>query len=196
MAFRRADRFVFWLLWLSVRDESGSSSIELERSLVQQSEPTTDSTDRNVLATLYHATDGDNFTSNNGIWLSERDDSAPGTGVTTDQSGRVTDVPQPQRSNDLSGTIPPELGNLTALTYLYLGWNQLSGTDSTRNWATLPHWRASVSKLEPAERNNSTTELGNLTANLTSLVASVGNQAERMPACCMEICCGKRPLPF
>ena len=34
--------------------------------------------------------------------------------------------------NQLSGTIPSELGNLTALTNLYLGWNQLSGTSSTR----------------------------------------------------------------
>ena len=66
--------------------------------------------------------------------------------------------------NQLSGTIPPELGDLTALASLDLEGNQLSGT--------IP------------------TELGNLTA-LTSLSLSC-NQAERMPACCMETCRGKR----
>jgi len=50
--------------------------------------------------------------------------------------------------NELTGEIPPEIGNLTNLTYLYLSSNQLTG------------------EIPP--------EIGNLT-NLTSLILS-GNQ--------------------
>ena len=46
-------------------------------------------------------------------------------GVSTDDNGRVTELNL--TGNQLSGEIPPELGNLTTLTWLYLGLNQLSG---------------------------------------------------------------------
>ena len=39
--------------------------------------------------------------------------------------------------NELSGEIPPELGSLASLEYLYLGRNQLSGR-YPRSWATSP----------------------------------------------------------
>ena len=46
-------------------------------------------------------------------------------GVTTDGNGRVTELDLD--GNQLSGEIPPELGNLANLTRLYLDGNQLTG---------------------------------------------------------------------
>ena len=86
--------------------------------------PTPETTDRDALVALYHATGGDNW-ANNDNWLSDAPIST-WYGVTTDESGRVIELGLAY--NDLSGTIPPELSNLTALTNLYLRWNQLSGT--------------------------------------------------------------------
>lgn len=86
--------------------------------------PTLEITDRDALVALYHATGGDHWT-NNENWLS---DAPIGTwyGVTTDESDRVIELIL--WFNNLSGTIPPELGDLTALTELRLNGNQLSGT--------------------------------------------------------------------
>ena len=86
--------------------------------------PTAATTDRDVLVALYHATDGDNWRDSDS-WLS---DAPIGTwyGVTTDNSGRVIELVL--WFNNLSGTIPPELGDLTALTALRLNGNNLSGS--------------------------------------------------------------------
>ena len=46
-------------------------------------------------------------------------------GVTTAANGRVTGLDL--QENQLSGELPPELGNLANLTRLYLHENQLSG---------------------------------------------------------------------
>ena len=67
--------------------------------------------DRDVQVALYHATDGPNWVTNTN-WLSE----APlgeWHGVTTDASGRVTELWLP--GNQLGGTIPHELGSLSDL---------------------------------------------------------------------------------
>ena len=82
------------------------------------------STDRAALIALYNATGGANWT-NNANWLS---DASIGQwhGVTTDANGRVTELDLWE--NQLSGSIPPELGNLTNLTWLNLWNNQLSGS--------------------------------------------------------------------
>ena len=84
--------------------------------------PVVDTADREVLAALYNATDGDNWAFNNN-WLS---DSSLGTwyGVTHD-NGRVTGLYL--NGNRLSGSIPAALGNLSNLTGLYLKDNELSG---------------------------------------------------------------------
>ena len=79
--------------------------------------------DRAALAALYNATDGANWT-NNTNWLT----GAPlgqWYGVDTDANGRV--ILLYLDSNQLSGEIPAELGNLTNLAVLYLGNNQLTG---------------------------------------------------------------------
>ena len=80
--------------------------------------------DRAVLEAFYRATNGDNWSNNSG-WLSE----APlrdWYGVLTDANGRVTSLVL--RRNQLSGVIPPELGQLAHLNQLLLNDNQLSGT--------------------------------------------------------------------
>jgi Leucine-rich repeat (LRR) protein/glucose/arabinose dehydrogenase len=79
--------------------------------------------DREVLVALYNATGGENW-KNSGKWLS----SAPigeWQGVTVDAGGRVTELRL--NRNQLSGEIPPELGYLTNLNWLYLQDNTLSG---------------------------------------------------------------------
>ena len=104
--------------------------------------------DRAALVALYEATDGENWTDNTN-WLSNRP-LGDWHGVRTDASGRVTrlDLRENQlsgsipselgdlanlqwldlRKNQLSGSIPPELGGLTKLTWLNLRGNQLSGS--------------------------------------------------------------------
>ena len=81
-------------------------------------------TDSTALVALYEATDGDNWT-NNIHWLSDQP-LGEWHGVTTDADGRVTWLAL--GGNQLSGSIPPELGNLANLTWLALYGNQLSGS--------------------------------------------------------------------
>ena len=73
--------------------------------------------------TLYEATGAANWL-NSDNWLSE----APldeWHGVTIDDSGRVIELNLSE--NELSGEIPPELGNLSNLQHLFLFRNELSG---------------------------------------------------------------------
>ena len=79
--------------------------------------------DRAALIALFEATDGPNWFRNRN-WLTD----APlgdWYGVHTDASGRVTRLYL--TGNDLSGPIPPELGNLGDLEILDLAANDLSG---------------------------------------------------------------------
>ena len=124
--------------------------------------PTPGATDRDVLVALYHATGGDNWT-NNENWLS---DAPVGTwyGVTTDESDRVIELIL--WFNNLRGTIPPELGGLTALTRLDFSGNQLSGTIPTElgNLTALTRLDLDRNRLS----GTVPPELGNLT-NLDAL---------------------------
>ena len=79
--------------------------------------------DREVLVALYEATDGPNWF-RDGNWLTD----APlrdWYGVDTDPYGSV--IALNLDSNNLSGPIPPELGDLTSLRRLYLVRNSLTG---------------------------------------------------------------------
>ena len=79
--------------------------------------------DREVLEAFYDATGGPNwFISTN--WLSDEPLSA-WYGVTTNEEGRVAQLVL--QSNNLSGSIPPELPRLTRLWDLSLQRNNLSG---------------------------------------------------------------------
>ena len=90
--------------------------------LAQSADPQTIN-DRDVLVALYNATDGPNWVTNTN-WLSGQP-IGQWHGVLTDSDGRVTHLQL--ESNELSGEIPPELGNLSNLKTLSLRDNQLSG---------------------------------------------------------------------
>ena len=78
--------------------------------------------DCTALEALYNATNGNSWTDKSG-WLAT---ATPCSwyGVTC-TSGRVTELRL--QSNNLNGTLPTSLGNLTKLTWLELQFNQLSG---------------------------------------------------------------------
>ena len=80
------------------------------------------SSDRDALVALYNATDGPNWT-NSTNWLSDKP-LGDWHGVTA-SNGRVTELAL--GGNQLTGSIPSELGNLTSLESLALGYNQLTG---------------------------------------------------------------------
>ncbi len=80
-------------------------------------------TDREILELLYLNTGGSNWTESGG-WLSN----APLSewhGVETESDGRVVGLAL--RRNRLSGSVPSELGDLSALRKLDLGGNEISG---------------------------------------------------------------------
>ena len=79
--------------------------------------------ERVALITLYNAAGGPNWT-NSTNWLSEE---PLGTwlGITVDEDGRVTRIEL--ANNQLSGTIPPEMGQLARLEWLDLHDNLLAG---------------------------------------------------------------------
>ena len=83
----------------------------------------TETPDWEALVAFYNATDGENWRASEN-WLS----GAPlgeWWGVTTNDDGRVTVLDL--NGNNLVGTVPPDLGSLTALARLDLGGNRLDG---------------------------------------------------------------------
>ena len=121
-----------------------SSAPVLTDALAQDS-----SSDRDVLVTLYHATDGPNW-ENNDSWLS----SAPigeWYGVVTNADGRVSELNM--FDNRLNGKIPPELGGLSSLDWLYLGDNQLSGKIPPE-LGNLANLGSAGPRREPVERGD------------------------------------------
>jgi parallel beta-helix repeat protein len=158
-------------------------------------------TERDALIDLYNSTNGDSWTNNSG-WKTPPVDTdgfaMPGTectwfGITCDGSDHVIKIELVNNlvgtipltlvnltnlqylqlnSNQLSGGIPTELGALTNLQYLYLGINQLTGS--------IPTELGALTNLQYLQLNGNQlsggipTELGALT-NLQYLYLS-GNQ--------------------
>lgn len=79
--------------------------------------------DRAALVALYNSTDGPNWEKSDN-WLSD-EPLSEWYGITVDFTGRVTGLEL--GDNDLSGTLPAELGGLSKLTSLDLRYNSLDG---------------------------------------------------------------------
>lgn len=130
--------------------------------------------DYQALRALYLNTDGDNWNTRTD-WFTAAEFMANPTmpvgtdvstwyGVTTDSDRCVTELKL--GGNQLSGTIPPEIGNLTKLTHLSLSANQLTGSIPSEigNLETLTIFRVHINELS----GNIPSELSNLT-NLADL---------------------------
>ena len=123
---------------------------------------TDDDTDREALRDFYQATGGDNWT-DNANWLSDKT-IGEWHGVTVNEQGEVTALVLD--GNNLSGSLPAELGKLGSLTRLALNRNGISGPipaelGSLSGLSIIGIARNSLSGNLPAE-------LGNLSA-LTKL---------------------------
>ena len=140
-------------------------------------------TDRAALVTLYNATDGANWT-NNTNWLSN-EPLSEWYGVSTDADSRVTGLFL--LGNNLSGTIPSDLGDLTQLRDLFLEYNDLSGSipvelsnlsnlrtlrlDKNELTGMMPLSVGSLASLQDVRVGNNALE-GCLHPSYTSVVAS------------------------
>jgi len=125
--------------------------------------------EKNALVALYNSTNGDDWTDNAG-WNTGDPCGDSWYGVTCDEDNHITGLSL--SSNQLTGSIPPEIGNLTNLINLNLGFNQLTGS--------LPPEITNLIKLNSLSlylnqlTGSIPPKIGNLT-NLTSLALS-GNQ--------------------
>ena len=124
--------------------------------------------DRAVLVEFYNATDGPNWTNNTDWNSSESLDHW--YGVSTDHNGRVTALSL--HGNQLSGSMPPSLGNLTNLRELYLYYNQLSGE--------IPPSLGNLTNLTvlDLDTNQLSGEIPLLLGNLTNLTELYLNSSE------------------
>ena len=137
--------------------------------------------DRAALVALYNATGGANWTDNTN-WLSD-EPLSEWHGVTTNDEGRVTRLffngneltgPIPPElgnlaqlqslnlsNNPMTGEIPPELSQLTRLEVLYLGANQLTG-EIPPELGNLTQLRSLTIAFNPMLTGEIPAELGNL----------------------------------
>ena len=117
-------------------------------------------TDRAALVALYNATDGANWETNTN-WNST-EPIGDWYGVTTNANGRVTRLYLV--GNELDGSIPSALGNLSYLVYLSFGSNDLSGS--------IPSQLGNLSNLEKLflERNELSGSIPSQLGSLSSLL--------------------------
>ncbi len=131
--------------------------------------------DRAILEALYDATGGDSWT-NNTNWKTDRP-LGDWYGVNTTSSGEVFSIALP--NNNLSGSIPAELGDLAKMEELKLTRNQLSGPmpAALGNLSNLRVLRISLTQLS----GEIPEELGNL-ANLEALALAANDLSGGIPS--------------
>ena len=166
-------------------DTANNCSSSVAVTVLPPPPTTTAETDRAALIALYNATDGPNWNKSTN-WLSDMPLST-WHGVFT-HNGRVVwldlgvmfgDRGEPLGSNNLSGTIPAEIGNLTNLKVLRLQDNNLSGP--------IPAEIGNLTNLEQLQlQDNSLSgtippEIGNLT-NLEHLYLYKNDLTGSIPA--------------
>ncbi|RKZ66439.1 MAG: hypothetical protein DRQ48_10770 [Gammaproteobacteria bacterium] len=93
--------------------------------------------ERDALIALYNSTDGDNWLDNTN-WLGDVGTECTWEGVMC-SGGNVTELWL--HENQLSGSIPPELGNFSRLEGLSLSFNDLNGSIPPE-LGTSQAWRA------------------------------------------------------
>ena len=123
-----------------------------------QVDPDQASPDRAALMALYNATDGNNWTDSTNWGTDEPLDQWHG--VRTDDAGRV--VRLDVHVNNLTGSIPPELGTLTNLEFLRLYENNLTGR--------IPSELGALTNLKELKLDNN-----NLTGPIPSELGSLTN---------------------
>ena len=156
----------------TITARSGSASATATVTVMENSR------DREALIALYNSTDGPNWRVSTN-WLSDRP-LGEWFGVSTDAAGRVTQLrlaildsnTRQLTTNGLSGSIPPELGNLSNLQRLDIIGAELTGSIPSElgNLSNLQRLRISYSELS----GSIPPEIGRL-HNLTSL-GLVGNE--------------------
>ncbi len=114
----------YWEATIAPRSLSWDHLSDLDLPAVWFNEPVKNLQDSTALADLYHNTAGDGWTNHNN-WLTDRPFSQ-WYGISSDPQGRV--ILADLFYNNLSGTIPSSIGDLSQLRSLNIGDNNLSGT--------------------------------------------------------------------
>lgn len=130
--------------------------------------------EREALIALYKATDGDNWT-NNANWCSDKPISE-WYGINVNGLGLIEDIWL--SSNNLSGKIPSEIGNLKETRSIFLDYNKLEGTipESITNLTKLESFRVYSNQLNGIIPEN----IGNL-SELKELHIGVNKLSETIP---------------
>ncbi len=104
-------------------DSPSAQPTATNHSSPEPATPTPSLSDREILEILYDATGGPHWTHTG--WLDDRLPLSYWHGISTNPQGRVTHIQL--SNNNLTGTIPPEFGNLSELQTISLNYNQLTG---------------------------------------------------------------------
>lgn len=156
----------------------------------------TNSPDYNALVAFYNSTNGDSWT-NNTNWLDNTKPLNSWHGLTI-ENNRVTQLNL--GSNQLAGSIPPEIGNLTELSSLGLYANQIEGNIPSEigNLTKLTYLDLSPNRFSGSIPN----EIGNLTnleilfLNQNGLTGSIPSSFQNLTKLKYLYLSGLAPEPY